>query len=73
MSSTIALISSAVFDTLLYPLNFISNGTEAVSNVYEAIYSMQLVILRQNIAYISICLYLLWYIKAYLSVFFLLN
>lgn len=67
MSSTIALISSAVFDKLLYPLNLVSNGTEAVSTFYETVYSMQLVILRQNLAYISICLYLLWYIKAYLS------
>lgn len=71
MSSTIAFISSAVFEKLLYPFNLVTNGTKCIATVYEAVYSTPLSYLRENIVYISIGLYMLWYIKAYLSVILL--
>ncbi len=47
------------------PLNLFLNGTKVT---YETIYSVPLSMLRENLYLISISLYLIWYIKAYLSV-----
>ncbi len=47
------------------PLSLLLNGTKVT---YETIYSVPLSILRENVYLISISLYLIWYIKAYLSV-----
>ena len=68
MSSNI--LSSNFMDKLMYPIEMISNFTmNEVGSFYRTIYSMPLNILNENLAYISIGLYILWYIKAYLSVY----
>lgn len=63
------LLSSELIGKMMYPIEMISNFTMTeVGTFYRYIYSIPLNILRENLAYVSIGLYLLWYIKAYLSV-----
>lgn len=64
------LLSSELIGKMMYPIEMISNFTMTeVGTFYRYIYSIPLNILRENLAYVSIGLYVLWYIKAYLSVF----
>lgn len=63
------LFSRELIDRMTYPFEIVSNFTMTeVGTFYRYIYSIPLNILNENLAYISIGLYLLWYIKAYLSV-----
>lgn len=64
-----SLLSSQLVSRMTYPFEIISNFTlTEIGTFYRYIYSMPLNMLNENLAYISIGLYLLWYIKAYLSV-----
>ena len=57
-----------LFNKLLMPFSFL-NGTK-VTTVYETIYSLPISLIKENIVLVAISCYLLWYIKAYLSVSF---
>lgn len=64
-----SILSTDLVNKLMYPIEIISNFTMTeVGTFYRYIYSIPLNILNENLAYISIGLYILWYIKAYLSV-----
>ena len=74
MSSSIAIISSNLFEKLIYPLNLVFNDTNQIANFYETVYSLPLLTkFREHLALISITLYLMWYIKVYLSVSFIFS
>ena len=59
---------SAFIDPILSSLCSIVNSSTILS-VYDAIISIPILeIVKENVAKISVVLYFLWYIKAYLSV-----
>jgi abhydrolase domain-containing protein 1/3 len=68
MSSTVAIVTSALLDTLAQPLKLMFNDTSEITTYYQALASIPiLAILREHVAIISITLYLAWYIKVCLS------
>ena len=69
MSSSVAIATSVLFEKIVYPFSLMLNGTNVIENVYETVHSIPiLTIFRENVALISITLYLMWYIKVCLSV-----